>query len=388
MKLLKYIMGVVAVPFMVACSSDDLGPSIFPDVDDDLDTSSVTYKFDKWLNENFRDEFNVSVKYHMQDVEANMNYNLVPAQYDKACDIALLTKYLWYDTYSQLKGADFLKSYGPKMIHLIGSPAYNPANGSEIVGLAEGGVKVTLFKINELDVNDIDKLNDYYFRTMHHEFAHILHQTKSYPTSFNLLSTGRYDESTWTSKKPGYVASQGFVTPYASSQTREDFAETIANYLTRSDEQMELIYWMAKRGWSTGKETVGEEEESKDAIYYCYYYVNPKKPDEKNYFLQSFERITGIAKVGIYTNDKQYFTTVKEVEDYLDEMRAKGYEVYEVPDDDKIDGYDILIQKLNIARSWLKDEWGINLDELRRIVQERQMAVDIDALRQEIDNMK
>lgn len=381
-------MGVLAVPFMVACSSDDLGPTIFPDVDDNPDPSSATYKFDKWLNQNFRDTFNVSLKYRMEDVEANMNYNLVPAKLGNAQDIAVLTKYLWYDSYTKLKGSDFLKSYGPKMIHLIGSPAYNPANHSEIVGLAEGGVKVTLFKINELDINDIDKLNEYYFRTMHHEFAHILHQTKSYPTSFNLLSTGRYDETSWTSRKPGYVASLGFVTPYASSQTREDFAETIANYLTRSDEQMELIYWMAKQGWTT-KDEILDEEAKKNAIYYCYYYIDPKKPDDKHYILQAYEKITGCIKMGMLSEDlRRYFTTVQEVEDYLDELRARGYEVHAVEDADKIDGYDIIIQKQNIARAWLKDEWGINLDELRDVVQTQQKNVDIDALRKQIDDMK
>lgn len=382
-------MGVLAVPFMVACSSDDMGPSIFPEVDDNPDPSSATYKFDKWLNENFRDVFNVSLKYRMEDVEANMNYNLVPATYENAVDVALLTKYLWYDSYTKLKGADFLKSYGPKMIHLIGSPAYNPGNGSETIGLAEGGVKVTLFKVNEMDVNDIDMLNEYYFRTMHHEFAHILHQTKSYPTSFNLLSTGRYDDTSWTSRKPGYVASLGFVTPYASSQTREDFAETIANYLTRSDEQMELIYWMAKRGWTTGKEQVDDEEANKDAVYYCYYYIDPSKPDVKNYILNSFEKINGCIKMGLLTPDRRtYLTTVAEVEAYLDGLRAKGYEVYEVEDSDKIDGYDIIIQKQNIARAWLKDEWGISMEDLRDAVRSQQQTVNLDALRKQVEDMK
>ncbi len=248
MKLKKYIAALAFAPILAACSSDDLGPSIFPDVSDEPDPDSYTYQFDKWINANFRDIYNVDFKYLMEDVEADMQYNLVPATYENARDLALLTKYLWYDSYKELTGEDFIKSYGPRILHLVGSPAYNPQTGTETLGLAEGGLKVTLFKVNEMDLNDINMLNEYYFRTMHHEFGHILHQTKSYPTDFNLLSTGRYDDSAWQSRQPGYVASLGFITPYASSQAREDFAETIANYLTRTDDQMELILWMAQQG--------------------------------------------------------------------------------------------------------------------------------------------
>lgn len=50
-----------------------------------------------------------------------------------------------------------------------------------VLGTAEGGMKITLYNVNDInpDQIDINLLNDYYFQTMHHEFAHILHQTKT-----------------------------------------------------------------------------------------------------------------------------------------------------------------------------------------------------------------
>ena len=372
-------------PLLVACSDDKLGDTIFPEVSDEPDPASYTYKFDKWLNQNFRDVYNVDFKYLMEDVESVMDYNLVPATYDNARDIALLTKYLWYDSYKELTGEDFIKSYGPRILHLVGSPAYNAQTGTEILGLAEGGLKVTLFKVNEMDLEDINMLNEYYFRTMHHEFGHILHQTKSYPTDFNLLSTGRYDDSSWQSKQPGYVASLGFITPYASSQAREDFAETIANYITRTPDQMDLILWMAKQGWTTGSDKAEGELEDENADYYCYYYYDdPSNPDSKHYFFYSREQAYKNYRMGMVGEKGEYLTTVEEVEAYLEKQREK-HEIFPVEDKDKIDGYDVIKQKQAIARNWFTDQWKISFDQLRDIVQRRQNDFDIVALRQEIE---
>lgn len=393
MKFYKYILAAFIAPLFAACSEDELGPSIFPEVSDEPDPASYTYKFDKWLNDNFRDVYNVDFKYLMEDVEADMEYNLVPATFDKAKDLALLTKYLWYDSYDELTGKDFIKSYGPRILHLVGSPAYNPSTGTETLGLAEGGLKVTLFKVNEMDLSDINMMNEYYFRTMHHEFGHILHQTKSYPTDFNLLSNGRYDDSSWQQKQPGYVASLGFVTPYASSQAREDFAETIANYLTRSQEQMDLILWMAKQGWTTGSDKADGELEDEDAIYYCYYYYDdPSNPESKQYFLNSLERTYGDYRMGVVGMNGEYMTTVEEVENYIEKVRERfakdNIEIFPVEDKDKVDGYDVILNKQNIARNWFTDQWKISFDDLRDIVQRRQQDFNIEELRKEVDNIQ
>lgn len=385
MKFSKYLLMALAAPLLAGCSDDELGPTIFPDVSDEPDPSSYTYKFDKWLNNNFRDVYNVDFKYLMEDVEADMDYNLVPATYDKARDLALLTKYLWYDSYDELTGKDFIKTYGPRILHLVGSPAYNPNTGTETLGLAEGGLKVTLFKVNDMDLTDINMMNEYYFRTMHHEFGHILHQTKSYPTDFNLLSNGRYDDSSWQQKQPGYVASLGFVTPYASSQPREDFAETIANYLTRTPDQMDLILWMAKQGWTTGSDKADGELEDEDADYYCYYYYeDPADPESQHYFFHSLERTAGNYRIGMVGMRGEYLTTVEEVENYLEELR-KTMEIYPVEDKDKVDGYEVILNKQNIARNWFTDQWKISFDQLRDIVQRRQKEFNIEELRKEVD---
>lgn len=387
MNFRKYIMLPVAAGFLAlasACSEEDLGPTIFPDVPDNADPTSYTYKFDTWVNREYRDVYNLDFKYKMEDVEADMNYNLVPASYANARDLCVLTKYLWFDAYKELAGKEFLKQYGPRILHLIGSAAINAQTGTEILGLAEGGLKVTLFKVNEMNLTNFNQLNEYYFRTMHHEFGHILHQTKSYPTEFNLLSTGRYDASSWQNKDIGYVASLGFITPYASSENREDFAETIANYVTRTDDAMALIKWMAAQGWSSGDEDEKDADQSEDKTYYCrYYYPDANDPDNKVYFLSSMEKddtyrpcLIGLAGEKLYT--------VEAVEAYLDKL-AETRDVREVEDKDTVNGLDLINQKQQIARNWFKETWKLDFDKLREIVQTRQQNFDIEALRAEIE---
>lgn len=133
------ILAVAMGGSLSSCSEEDLNSeSIFDTTEEGLDPNSYTYDFDKWIIENYTDIYNVEFRYKMQHIGTDMDYNLVPARYDKAVDLALLTKFLWFDVYGDLVGPDFLKQYGPKIIHLIGSTAINPANGTEILGLAEG----------------------------------------------------------------------------------------------------------------------------------------------------------------------------------------------------------------------------------------------------------
>lgn len=414
----KYIsafvmMSALAMGF-TSCSDDDFTETIFPDQSEELDPTSATYKFDKWLKQTYLDVYNLDFRYKMQDVGTDMNYNLVPATYQNAQDLALLAKHLWFDVYNDVVGPNFLKEYGPRIIHLIGSPAYDPSTGTITVGLAEGGIKVSLFRVNALDLNSPDQLNEYYFKTMHHEFAHILHQTKTYPAKFNTISVGKYDGSNWQDRQEGVVLSCGFVTPYASSAYREDFAEIIANYIVKTDAQWERFYNLASRGWATPS---GDDP---NAIYYCYYYYKDNVVDEeqKQYFSDDDlfnEYVTPNGDtINVYSNQVtkefyrgeapytqdadnpgKYFDAknrpVDESGFLLDERGNKitiPVTAYKVEDKDGIDGVAALKEKIQIARDWLRDSFGVDLDKLREEVQKRQATFDINELRKQIENVQ
>lgn len=234
MKKYIYTLLIAASIVLGACSEDKLDShSIFNTESPERDA------FDTWLLLNYIVPYNIQFNYKYIDKESDNTYNLIPAEYDKCVAMAKLTKYLWIDSYNELLGETFIKTYCPRMIQLIGSKAYN-SQGSVVLGTAEGGLKITLYNVNELDVNNpnIDFLNTWFFKTMHHEFAHILHQTKNYSTDFNLISTD-YQGPSWLNLESDEVANtMGFVTRYASFSPDEDFVEIISNYITH-----DASYW-------------------------------------------------------------------------------------------------------------------------------------------------
>ena len=365
-----------------SCKKDELGPTIFPDVDETIDPDSYTYQLDKWLKINFLDVYNLDFRYKMQDVGTDMNYNLVPASYEKSVDLAVLSKYLWFDVYGKVVRPDFLKEYGPRIIHLIGSPAYNPTSGTMILGLAEGGIKVSLYRVNTLDVTDFDQLNEFYFKTMHHEFGHILHQTKAYPTTFATLSNGHYDAANWQDRNEGVTASLGFTSNYGSSEVREDFAEVIANYITKTDEQWQQLLDRASRGWQTDP----KDPDEFSTAYFCYYYYpnNVVETDDESGLdnkVFCYE-----SEVDIVLNEET--GKLEKYHKRLKDKEGNRIKVYDVEDKDGIDGKATIEKKVDIVRQWFRDAWDMDFDALREEVQTRQLNIPIDELRKQVYELK
>lgn len=231
----------------VSCQEDDLNStSIF---DDGLVTEKN--ELDIWIEKNYLNPYNLDFKYKMEDIESSLSNNLVPIDYGLAIKMARVVKHVWFEAYDEIGGIDFTRLYAPKVIHLIGSRQWNP-NGTITLGYAEGGLKVTLVGGNWLDPTDIADMNEMFFKTMHHEFAHILHQTKNYPIEYDKLSEGHYSPSGWNNRtKMSDYAPFGYVTAYGSSQPGEDIAEVTACYLTwTADQWAQLEEGAGDEGWS------------------------------------------------------------------------------------------------------------------------------------------
>ena len=259
MKKLLNILLLFAVLAFTACKEDEpKNPSIFID---DHTEDAVTAEFDRWLTETYTKVYNVDFQYRLVDSRTDDDYNLSPTDLERSMELAHVIKYLWFDVYTKVVYEDFLKQYGPRVIMLVGSYAVNASNGTITLGTAEGGIKVTLYGMNELKMNDIDMLNEFIFETMHHEFSHILHQTKVYPKEFEQLTPGSYSPTGWQNRSDKEARKMGFVGAYASSQPREDFVETIARYITQNDESWAKILADASEG------IVSEGVTGEDMIY-------------------------------------------------------------------------------------------------------------------------
>lgn len=230
-KILKYALLLLVPVILSGCKDDDFTDSIFKD------DTIVRNEFDQWLLDNFAYPYNIEVKYHLDHNETEMEYALAPADFDKAQGLAKMIKFLWLEVYDEVAAPSFMRIYAPKVIQMVGSGAYD-YNGTFKLGTAEGGLKVTLYCVNDLDLTnpDINMLNDYYFHTMHHEFAHILHQTIAYNPLFDKISEGDYIGGDWYKLTNQDAYDKGFVSKYSMDSPREDFVEIISFYITETAE--------------------------------------------------------------------------------------------------------------------------------------------------------
>ena len=258
MKKLQQILFIGALMFgLASCQQDKFGPSIF--IDPVVDTDAYTYEFDQWLYEHYTVPYNVDFRYRLDDNATDPNYNVVPVSMGMADTIAHLALYLWYDVYDSVAPAGFLKENGPRIIQLIGSAMINASQGTEKLGQAEGGIKITLMKINRMETNNIDQLNEYIFKTMHHEFSHILHQKKTYPKEFEQLSAADYNPDGWQYTSDTDAWQMGFASPYGGSQAREDFVEIIANYIVKSDADLNRMLTVAGQDGKKGRKILEQK---------------------------------------------------------------------------------------------------------------------------------
>lgn len=222
---------------LFSCSDEKLNPeSIF------VDKKVESNELDKYIQQKYTKDYNIAILYKFVEKESDLDYNLSPASYESSVRMTKLLYHLGIEPYDKITGSkDFIKKYFPKLLNYIGSPAYRN-NGTFVLGTAEGGVKITLYLLNELNAEtgkDVAFLNYYYFHTMHHEFGHILHQTKGYPASFEQITGARYVSDAWSDiyESEADATALGFVSPYASKEPNEDFVETYSYYITLSPAQ-------------------------------------------------------------------------------------------------------------------------------------------------------
>lgn len=241
--LLYALLAVSTGTALVSCSEDDLNAESVITID-----KKQANDFDKWLTANFVNPYNLEFKYRYEYKETDADYYTIPAELNQAIEMAHLVKYLCLESYDEVAGIDFTRNYFPKMIFTIGEWEYRN-NGTIILGTAESGKKILLTGVNYLDTykSSPAALNHFYFKTIHHEFTHILNQTKEYSAEFKLITGNSYVADSW-SEEPfnvGYLE-RGFISDYAQHSDTEDFAEMMSLYVTNSKEQWDE--WMAEAG--------------------------------------------------------------------------------------------------------------------------------------------
>jgi substrate import-associated zinc metallohydrolase lipoprotein len=253
-KYIKYFaVAAASVLALASCKQEQLNQeSVIKD------SRAEQTEFDKWLANNLLNPYNIQIKYRYELMETNFSYWTTPADYEQSIIYAHLVKYLCVDTYDEVAGTTFTCKYFPKLFFLEGTFHYDN-NGQMILGTAEGGRKIFLGGVNHLrgvleeaqEAQDAGTLNEFYFKTIHHEFTHILNQTKDFTPDYKMISGTDYVLNAWDETNRTTYLKFGFISQYSQHSDREDFAEMLSTYVINTPQQWNA--WMSQAGTEGAK---------------------------------------------------------------------------------------------------------------------------------------
>ena len=319
------------------------------DKEDSLaDESVVTFEqrtqneLDVWIYENLTVPYNLEVKYKWDHGEVDNAFHVTPAKIEKAREFLEAYLSVWIKPYEAEAVAggnpDFLKKYMPKQLVLVGSPQYN-GDGTMTLGLAEGGKKVVIFNIDQFAEVETsgwetpeqivsNKRNTIFaaFHTMHHEFAHIMHQTKFYSDEFKEICKGDYTGN-WMDIYPAEAEVKGFITPYSLLNENEDFVEIVAAMLDK----------------------VKYSNEPK--LY------NTQLKDDQGNFIDE--------KGDIYLSEWEAYLYSWAVTTEFDE----NWQAITVQTPEGKEGYNKFVSKVDIVTTYYKEKWGVDLYSLQKRIE-------------------
>ena len=210
---------------IISCKKED---PVNIDLTKYVDNPVANTALDNWLKTTFLDPYNMDVIYRYSDFYKDNDKVVSPANPASVQPQMQTVLEGFINPYKTVAGVTFIKQMLPKEWILFGSGAYQ-TDGSMILATASAGKRVTIYDLNNFNANNADLVTRK-LRTIHHEFTHILNQLVAMPTDFQTITKSTYN-ATWTTVSDASARDMGYVSPYASSQPGEDFAETVAHLL-------------------------------------------------------------------------------------------------------------------------------------------------------------
>ncbi|MBT1707565.1 hypothetical protein KK062_04995 [Fulvivirgaceae bacterium PWU5] len=199
------------------------------------ETVPSTDELDVYIQEHFVEPYNMAIRYNYVDRYVDQSKRVTPADRENVIPMLTFLQDYWIDPFRSVpNGNSFFKRYVPSEVVFIGSTIYN-ADGTEILGTADAGARITLSRVNFIDMDDQEWLF-LQLGTIYHEFAHVMHQNFKLPPNYQTISPDGYTSSgSWFVLTEEEALERGFVSPYATSSFNEDFAETVAFILYYPD---------------------------------------------------------------------------------------------------------------------------------------------------------
>jgi substrate import-associated zinc metallohydrolase lipoprotein len=190
---------------------------------------------DVYIQTNYIDKYGIAVRYKFVDRYVEPNKRVTPPRREVVEPMLDFLTEFWIEPYVGVpNGRRFFEKHVPAEVIFVGSPLYND-DGTETLGTADAGARITLIRVNDIDLTD----QEWVFlqlRVIYHEFAHIVHQRYNLPPNWQQISPEGYTSvGSWYTLSDDDAIRRGFVTPYATSSFNEDFAEMVSSILYDPD---------------------------------------------------------------------------------------------------------------------------------------------------------
>lgn len=232
----KYMLGIRRISLVMGIAA--MLSSCYPDEalnEPVREQEENLSELDLYIKENFTDKYNMAIRYRYVDRFVSPFQKVTPPKMEVVEPMLDFIQDFWIDPYLEVQnGEEFFSRYVPSEIVLLGGLIYNE-NGTVILGTADAGARITFTNVNAIDIEN-DAWVELQLQTVYHEFAHTVHQEFKLPPSFeNISPTGYSGPGSWFTLSDEEALRRGFVSPYATSNPNEDFAETVAFLLFNQD---------------------------------------------------------------------------------------------------------------------------------------------------------
>ena len=188
---------------------------------------------DLYIQKQFTDAYGIAIRYKYDNNLVQPNQRVTPPKLSVVRPMLDFIEDFWINPYFDPtvdNGGVFFEEHVPAEIVMLGGLIYN-SDGTVTLGLAEAGARITFTNVNAIDIKD-DAWRDIQLNTVYHEFAHTVHQLYKLPNAFESISPAGYTgPGSWFTLSDDAALQSGFVSPYATSNPNEDFAETVSHFL-------------------------------------------------------------------------------------------------------------------------------------------------------------
>ncbi|MEQ9426579.1 MAG: putative zinc-binding metallopeptidase [Cyclobacteriaceae bacterium] len=202
---------------------------------------NLTSEIDQYIEENFIKKYGVAVRYRFVDRYVDPTTRVTPPTLEAVRPMLDIIEDFWIQPFMNIENGDqFFREHVPGEVILLGGVIFN-GDGSIKLGVADAFARITFTDVNRVDRNDEDWLA-LTLNTVYHEFAHIHHFRHDFPPGFERISPEGYSSpGGWLNVREEEALRRGFVSPYATSQVADDYAETVSRYMSEKDFESEFM---------------------------------------------------------------------------------------------------------------------------------------------------